>query len=327
MRKLYALLLAAVLVFSVTGTALAVETKAPLSGAVTRTDDVLALALTAEQINVSGTLTLWYDPAVLTFKEVETAGTLDSLQTSSDSVTFGYAMETSQAAQAGDVVVTVYFTVMSQEPSMVDVRVENWNEQDGQDRYVSVSTVEGEPRFRDVPTSAWFCEEVEYVAQRGMMNGMGNRLFAPNGTMTRAMLVTVLGRMAGVQPGEYTTSSFKDVKDGAWYSTYVAWAERNGITNGISPDSFAPNHPVTREQAATMMYRYAQWAGCDVQADRWALEQFNDYKTVSHYATDAMAWATQTGILVGYNHLLTPCASTTRAQGATMMMRLDLLLG
>lgn len=325
MRKLYALLLAAALVLSITGTALAAEPNAPLSGSLTEQDGGLVLTLRAVEETVSGTVTVSYDPEVLTFEEVKVAGTLASMTEGEGFVTVGYAVSTGDTFTADEVIANFYFAGTGE--TLIDVRVENFNEDNDPNVYLPVITFpEGLTRFKDVPRGAWFYDAVEYSAQRGWVDGVGNDLFQPNGSLTRAMFVTILGRMEGVQAGDYPAATFADVDSEAYYAPYVDWAAETGITTGMSEAEFAPNSPVTREQATTFLYRYAGYKGLDVTATDEAMKTFADSAAVSTWAVSAMAWATDCGLIIGTDGKLAPRAATTRAQGVTLLQRMDLLL-
>ena len=121
----------------------------------------------------------------------------------------------------------------------------------------------GQHPFTDVPQSHWANEAVGYVYENDLMNGVSATMFQPGGSLTRAMFVTILGRMAGAEE-ESGESGFADVPAGRWYSAYVAWAAGEGIVDRTGNGCFSPNSPVTREQMATMMYRYAQYKKQDV---------------------------------------------------------------
>lgn len=328
MRKVLSALLTVALVLSmmVTG-AFAAEGGEALTASAVSQDGTTVLTLTAAQATVSGTVSVAYDAQRLTCVSVEVAGTLQSLTQAEGCVTFGYAAESAKAIPEGDTVATITFTGDVGSYTALDVTIVDFNEDTGRNELLpSVAVPEGALRFADVPKDAWFYDAVEYTAQRGWFNGIGDRLFNPNGTMNRAMFVTVLGRMAGVQPGEYGTTSFTDVKQNTYYAGYVAWALEAGITKGITATEFAPTDPVTREQAATFLYRFAQYQGQDVTAGTAALEGFADADQIHNYARSAMAWATETGLFIGYDNLLTPRAAATRAQAAKLIQRLDLLL-
>ena len=325
MRKLYALLLAVALVLSITGTALAAEPKAPLSGTFTEQDGGLVLTLRAVEDTVSGTVTVSYDPEVLTFEEVKVAGTLASLTEGEGFVTVGYAVSTGDTFTEDEVIANFYFTGTGE--TLIDVRVENFNEDNDPNVYLPVITIpEGGTRFKDVPRGAWFYDAVEYSAQRGWVNGVGNNLFQPNGSLTRAMFITILGRMEGVQAGDYPAAAFTDVDADAYYAPYVAWAAETGITTGMSETAFEPNGLVTREQATTFLYRYAGYKGLDTTASDETMKTFSDSAVVSAWAESAMAWATDCQLIIGTDGKLAPRATATRAQGVTLLQRMDLLL-
>jgi hypothetical protein len=176
-------------------------------------------------------------------------------------------------------------------------------------------------RYDDVRAIDWFYEAVEYVSEHGLMTGTGERLFDPEGTMTRAMVVTVLHRMES-EPVPAKTEGFSDVAPGDWYAKAVYWANERGIVEGDS-GMFDPNGNVTREQLATILYRYygspAVTGGIG--------EGFSDADKVSGWAQSAMVWATTNGVITGTQDgdalALLPAGSATRAQVATILMRLN----
>ncbi len=174
-------------------------------------------------------------------------------------------------------------------------------------------------KYTDVDTTQWYHEGVDYVIANGMMNGTGTNTFEPNSTTTRGMIVTILYRLEK-EPAA-GTSPFTDVDAGQWYAKAVAWAAANGVVNGTSPTTFNPNDPITREQMAAILYRYASFKGYDVtgKAD---LAGFTDAAQISAYAKDAMSWANKAGLIGGVSATtLQPQGSATRAQVATILMR------
>ncbi len=174
--------------------------------------------------------------------------------------------------------------------------------------------------FTDLDTSAWYHEYTDYVLENGLMNGMGNGIFAPNGSATRGMVVTILYRMAG-EPEVKSDMPFTDVKEGQYYAKAVTWAYENGIAMGMTETLFAPNCAATREQIVTFLYRYARLAGLDVSA-RGDLAAFPDSSAVSNYAKDTVSWAVGTGLLVGDEAgRLLPKASGSRVQLAALITR------
>ena len=166
-----------------------------------------------------------------------------------------------------------------------------------------------EPVFTDVASGQWFYDAVMYVYENGIMNGMDKSTFAPDGSLTRAMVWTMLARMDGVETegGD------------AWYSKAQAWAVENEVSDGTSPDG-----AITREQLVTMLYRYAQYKGIDVSVgEDTNILSYADAADISEYAVSAFQWACGSGLIKGDdNNALTPKADTTRAQAATMFMRL-----
>ena len=181
------------------------------------------------------------------------------------------------------------------------------------------------PVFTDVPPDAWFAEAVRYVADRNLFQGTGGGKFAPDSAMTRAMFVTVLGRAAGVEAAENARSSFTDVADGQWYTPYVDWANENGIVLGYDSETFGAADPVTREQMAAILYRYAKYRGENVTTvDVTKFRAFTDADQVSDYAKAPMTWATDKGMINGMGDgSLAPQRTSTRAEVAQVIMNFD----
>ena len=188
---------------------------------------------------------------------------------------------------------------------------------------VEVTFVESQPEplpFTDVKEGDWFHDAVRYVYDNGLMDGVGDGQFAPNATTNRAMVVTILYRLAG-EPDVSGDVSFTDVEPGLWYTDAVLWAAQKGIVNGISETEFAPSGDLTREQLATVLYRYAESMGYDVSAQA-DLSGFPDAGDIQDYATEALSWAVAEGLLQGFeDDSLQPGGTATRAQIATILMR------
>ena len=175
--------------------------------------------------------------------------------------------------------------------------------------------------FTDVKSGDWFYEAVQYVYDKGMMTGVSADRFAPASTTTRGMIVTILYRLEN-EPAVSGGSAFTDVENGAWYADAVAWAAANDIVNGTSATTFAPNSPITREQMAAILYRYATYKGYDV-SQKADLSGYTDAASISGYAKDALAWANAQKLITGVTDTtLNPQGSATRAQVATILMRL-----
>lgn len=172
--------------------------------------------------------------------------------------------------------------------------------------------------FDDLAANAWYRSYVEYMLENAYMKGVSETEFDPNGSVTRAQLVTILYRIAGNPVVIGQTASFADVETSAWYADAVAWAAANGIVNGVSADSFAPNANITREQFAAILYRYNGSRKDSVNY----LGQFADRAAVSSYAVDAMNWAVGAGIMNGLSETnLGAFAAADRVQAAAMLTR------
>ena len=182
-----------------------------------------------------------------------------------------------------------------------------------------ITIVEEEPEvvlpFTDVVESAWYYPGVKFMYEAGLMNGVSDTEFNPMGKVTRAMMVTVLWRAEGCPEAE-TACTFTDVPADTWYSEAVAWAQSEGVVNGVSEELFAPDKFVTREQIATIL-----WRACD-QAEVEIELTFADADTISTWAQAAMNWAVSEGIFEGDSRgNLNPTANATRAQLATIFAR------
>lgn len=174
--------------------------------------------------------------------------------------------------------------------------------------------------FTDVKESDWFYDEVAYVYSKGIMNGISDTSFAPNATLTRAMVVTMLYRVAG-EPKVTGSDAFSDVKSGQWYTEAVQWAADNDIVEGMGNGKFAPETAITREQLAAILYRYADYERLGTSYGGTSLKDFRDDNKVSTWAEDAMKWAVYMKIMEGSNSCLNPKNTATRAEAAAMFQR------
>ena len=182
------------------------------------------------------------------------------------------------------------------------------------------STSTGLP-FDDVDTGDWYYEAVEYVYENGLMNGVASDEFSPNATLTRGMMVTILYRLEG-EPAVNYALPFDDIDGDEWYAEAVRWAASEGIVNGVSDTEYAPNANITREQLATMLYRYAQYSGMDAVDLRENISGFADAASVSEYAVQALNWAVGEELVNGMgDNTLAPQGNATRAQAAALLMR------
>ena len=168
----------------------------------------------------------------------------------------------------------------------------------------------------DVSPECWYADAVRWVTEQHLMNGTGNGAFSPEDAASRAMVVTILYRLAGSPAVEYT-ARFTDVAQGSWYADAVLWAAEQGIVEGYDDGSFRPDDAVTREALAALLYRYAKRLG--TAEGGASLTDYTDGDSVSAWAKEAVAWAVDAQILQGYGGSLSPAAGATRAQLAQVL--------
>ena len=169
--------------------------------------------------------------------------------------------------------------------------------------------------FSDLDRDAWYHDGIHYCLEEGLMVGIGENTFAPNGTSTRAMIVAILWRMEG-SPEAGASISYDDVKTGDWYAEAVRWADEEDVVAGYGNGLFGPNDPITRQQLAAILWRYM---GSPVSDG--SLSAFVDQKEISGWALPAMTWAVEQGLMVGDDgNRLNPQGQATRAEAATMLM-------
>ena len=178
--------------------------------------------------------------------------------------------------------------------------------------------------FIDVNPNSWYYSAIEFVYNKGIMNGVTASSFNPDGTITRGMIVTMLWRMAG-EPSA-VAAGFADVAADSYYAKAIAWAAKNGIIEGYSASSFGPNDAITREQLATVLYRYAKYLGYTTTGS--SLSGYYDASRVSSWAKDAMGWAVKNGVVTGLSSTwLNPNGTASRAEAAQMFMNFYEFLG
>lgn len=175
-------------------------------------------------------------------------------------------------------------------------------------------------QFEDVDSDAWYQEAVDYVVNSGLMKGTSETKFEPDSNTTRAMIVTILYRMEG-EPAVDQLSDFSDVPDNMWYTNAIAWANANGIVGGYDENHFRPDSNITREQYATIMFRYAILKGFETTKSV-DLSGYQDASSISPWAQDAMKWANAEGLINGRTYTtLAPAGNATRAETAAILMR------
>lgn len=188
--------------------------------------------------------------------------------------------------------------------------------------------------FADLDAKAWYAPGVRFCLKNGLMNGYGNRIriFEPDKPMTRAQLVTILYRMAG-EPKTGLAMQYNDVPEGSYYAPAARWALAENVMSGYTAITFAPDDPVTREQIAVLLWRFAKYLNGDVpKVTDASYESYGDRHEVSAYAAEAMEWACAMGIITGYRDKrgqmwLMPWGNSSRAVVATMLMRFCMDLG
>ena len=174
-------------------------------------------------------------------------------------------------------------------------------------------------KFVDIDVYEWYHDGVHYCIQEGLMSGTSNTTFDPNIKATRAMIVAMLWRIEN-QPIVNDTITFSDTEQNAYYTDAVRWAVSVGIISGYDEKTFAPNDSITREQMASILYRYAQYKGKDVSTAQNTVLNYEDISDISSYALEAMKWACSVGIINGTSSTtLSPKGNTTRAQVAQML--------
>ncbi|MBR4232024.1 MAG: S-layer homology domain-containing protein [Oscillospiraceae bacterium] len=177
-------------------------------------------------------------------------------------------------------------------------------------------------KFVDVDKAAWYHEAVDYAVANGLMNGTSAKRFEPATATTRAMIVTILHRLEG-EPVVNAINPFDDVIDGAWYTDAIIWAADNGIIEGYGDGRFGPNDDITREQLATILYRYAEYKGYDVSAgEDTNILSYDDYADISEWAIPAIQWAVGTSLIKGRtDSTVVPRGGAKRAETAIIFMR------
>lgn len=175
--------------------------------------------------------------------------------------------------------------------------------------------------FRDLDTTKWYHEAIDTMLREGLMNGTGNGLFEPNGTLTRAMLVTILWRSEG-KPAASAQTSFTDVPAGAYYAEAVRWAAANGAVKGVSSTEFGPSKNITRQELVTILWRLAAKKGLNTSNAGLTVPEFADRSQIAAWAAEAMSWGCTRGILTGKSaNRVDPTGTATRAEAAAMIVR------
>ena len=295
-------------------------------------EKTISIQIPAPQDSTNGLVHLTYDPALLTLDAVTPYAGLSSVNREPDGqVTLAYA---GIPGLSGNSAAEVTFQVREDASGVTKVTcntLEQGSQIGTQEQPVSTATftyalsggqVTGSAghncpslRFRDLKAQ-WYHEAIDEALNKGLVNGMTEDLFQPEGTLTRAQFVTILHRLAGC-PDSSQDTPFTDLRSGSFYEEAVRWAYEKGYINGTSQSTFSPNAPLIREMAATILWRMA-----GSPASSQALDGFTDAAQIHPYAQTAMAWAVEQAIVVGATATtLAPLSTATRAQGVVLVMR------
>lgn len=321
MKKLTSLLLCMVLVLSLFCVNAAAAENACMEAGVTVAENTVTVAVTAKQAAANAHLVVSFDSDYLTYVGHDTAFAAHTVKAEEEKLTIGLANATANAVGAGEELVKLHFAMTgSWDKTDIAITAERYGGEKV-DETVTVSVIGDGYRFQDVTADQWFYEAVDYMASEGYINGVSETHFAPDMVLNRAMMVTILYRMAG-SPAVEGTSSFTDVAAEDYFADAVIWATENGITNGYTESKFAPYNLVNREQMVTFLHRYELSKGTDLPAaDVSVLEQFPDADQISSWAMGAFAWAVEQNVINGSDGLLAAWATATRAEVAVMLYR------
>ena len=175
--------------------------------------------------------------------------------------------------------------------------------------------------FTDLDPTLWYHDGIHFCLENGLMVGVGNNRFDPNGTTSRGMIVTILYRLEN-EPEITAENPFSDVEDGKWYTDAVIWAAENKIVEGYGNGKFGPNDDITREQLAAILYRYAKFKGVDVSiGEDTNILDFPDAGECSGWSVSSVQWAVGSGIINGKDGKLVPKGDASRAEAAAMLQR------
>ena len=315
----------------------------------------VTLDLTAKS-STNGKLTVSYDTSVLTLDSVEpTSLALNSYVTAENgTVTFAYANKTAVSGKLATLTLSYDSTTAPSTTVATVTMLEEGGSQKTVEQKVTLKlkdevidpdpdpkpdpdpitpvipvtpskpskpTTPADKSFDDVKPGDWFYNEVLDMADNGYINGVSDRLFAPYENLSRAMLVTILYRMDG-EKAVSGSSAFTDVVKGSWYDKAVAWASANGVVTGYDASHFGPNDYVTRQQMASILWRYAKYKSLDVAANGTVMPDFPDRGQIASWAGEAVSWAYSRGIMGGRSDgRLDPNGKATRAEAAVMLSR------
>lgn len=313
-----------------------VKASAPVTGGVVvdRENGTVTVPVYAQD-STNGMVELTYDANALEVESVSSAAPLNSVQQSGSTVKVGFAGADAFTGNAAVVKFriisdTVVYTTVRMNVLEDGVQTPDETEKmllklkdttETTDTPAQKETEKTEARFADVQPGDWFYDDVMGMVSEGYMNGVSTQYFDPNGTLTRGMLVTILYRMEG-EPVPSVSNHFGDVADGMYYTRAITWAAEQELVNGYDAATFGPNDKITRQQLATILWRYAQYKKLDVRANGSLMPELADRSLIASWAGEAVSWAYSRGIVRGKDTgCFDPEGSATRAEAATMLNR------
>ena len=316
-----------------TGSLNAVQPQSVTPSTVEDGRSIVTVTIADDVAVTNGKYTVTYDPSKLTFRGLSSAAQVKSYLADEEKgiVTFAFASE--EAVAAGNTLATLTFTYSGCDVTSVTVAASERNDGAASDSKVSTilygtspSTPAGptEPEFpfKDVTTDHPFYEDIQYVYEKGLMQGVSEDIFQSGATTTRGMIATILYRMEG-EPAVSGSNPFPDVADGSYCDDATIWAAGCGVVKGYADGTFRPDQTISREQMAAILYRYAQYKGCDVSVgEDTNILSYTDAAQVATYAVPAFQWAVGAGIINGTTATtLSPKGSATRGQVAAILHR------
>ena len=314
-----------------TGSLNAVQPQSVTPSTVEDGRSIVTVTIADDVAVTNGKYTVTYDPSKLTFRGLSSAAQVKSYLADEEKgiVTFAFASE--EAVAAGNTLATLTFTYSGCDVTSVTVAASERNDGAASDSKVSTilygtspSTPAGptEPEFpfKDVTTDHPFYEDIQYVYEKGLMQGVSEDIFQSGATTTRGMIATILYRMEG-EPAVSGSNPFPDVADGSYCDDATIWAAGCGVVKGYADGTFRPDQTISREQMAAILYRYAQYKGCDVSVgEDTNILSYTDAAQVATYAVPAFQWAVGAGIINGTTATtLSPKGSATRGQVAAIL--------
>ena len=324
MKKITSLLLCMVLLLAMLPVGVSAGSACMEAAVMVSDDGTVTVTVTGKQPAANARLTVEFNSDYLTYVGCETPFAVHSVRAEAEKLTIGLANASTGPVSEGEELVNLTFE-MTGHWDKTDITVtavmyggKQVNES------VTLTAIGGGYRFQDVTAGQWFYEAVDYMASEGYIQGISQSHFGPALNMNRASFVTLLGRLAGV-PEEQVQTQFVDVPADSFYSGYVAWAAKTGITTGVDATHFNPTGSVSRAQMVAFLYRYAKSVDPDLKVGdaRQILGAFADGQEVLAYdwMAESFAWAIENGIINGMDGKLNPYGLTNRAQVAVMLYR------